>query len=114
MTESISNGECISWFENPSKVLKLENLRQKHPIDQEMEGNYTKIGTFHQINVLLQRGVIKAKRDMTLTHLRIIVNIVIAAMLGGLFVNSGNEGSRVLDNYNLLFVSAYHYIVLIL
>lgn len=30
-------------------------------------------------------------------------------MLGTLFIKSGNEGSRVLDNYNLLFAILLHH-----
>jgi ACR3 family arsenite efflux pump ArsB len=44
----------------------------------------------------------------TLTHLRILVNIIVAIMLGILFIGEGNEGSRVLDNYNLLFACLIH------
>ena len=51
------------------------------------------------------------KRDPTLTHLRIGVNVVIAVMLGFLFIKAGNEGSRVLDNYNLLFAILMHHMM---
>lgn len=37
------------------------------------------------------------------------VNLLVALMLGTLFINSGNEGSRVLDNYNLLFAILLHH-----
>lgn len=40
---------------------------------------------------------------------RIGVNLLVALMLGTLFINSGNEGSRVLDNYNLLFAILLHH-----
>jgi transposase len=36
------------------------------------------------------------------------VNIIVALMLGILFLGEGNEGSRVLDNYNLLFACLIH------
>jgi len=44
----------------------------------------------------------------TMTHMRLVVNVVVALMLGILFVGEGNEGSRVLDNYNLLFACLMH------
>jgi hypothetical protein len=44
----------------------------------------------------------------TMTHMRLVVNVVVALMLGILFVGEGNEGSRVLDNYNLLFACLIH------
>jgi hypothetical protein len=70
MSESISNGECINWFENPNRVLKLENLRQRHPICSEKGKTNATEGKLYQIKILLRRGYLKLKRDMTLTHLR--------------------------------------------
>lgn len=43
-----------------------------------------------------------------MTHMRIIVNILVGIMLGVLFIQAGNKGSRVLDNYNLLFSILMH------
>uniref|UniRef100_A0A6M2E3Q0 Putative transporter abc superfamily breast cancer resistance protein n=1 Tax=Xenopsylla cheopis TaxID=163159 RepID=A0A6M2E3Q0_XENCH len=43
-----------------------------------------------------------------MTHMRIIVNILVGIMLGVLFIEAGNKGSRVLDNYNLLFSILMH------
>lgn len=39
---------------------------------------------------------------------RIGVNVAVALMLGVLYIGSGNEGSRVLANYNLLFAILLH------
>ncbi|KAJ9595314.1 hypothetical protein L9F63_027301, partial [Diploptera punctata] len=44
----------------------------------------------------------------TMTHLRLLVNFFVAVMLGLLFYGGGNEGSRTLDNYNLLFACLIH------
>lgn len=110
LSNFIENGESVAWFENPSKVMKLEQLRQKHPISDE-RGKVDEVSEFHQLKVLLRRGVIKAKRDQTLTHLRIAVNIIISALLGWLFIGSGNDGNRVLDNYNLLFSILMHHMM---
>lgn len=110
MNDTIQNGECLNWYENPKKIMKMEALRQKYPITDERDKS-NDIGQMHQLKVLLRRGIIKGKRDQTLTHLRIIVNVVIAALLGMLFVDSGNEGSRVLDNYNLLFGILMHHMM---
>lgn len=47
----------------------------------------------------------------TLTHLRIGVNIIVGLMLGAVFLRSGSDGSRVLDNYNLLFSILIHHMM---
>lgn len=110
LSNSIENGESVAWFENPHKVMRMEQLRQRHPIPDERADSF-EVSEFHQLKVLLRRGVIKAKRDQTLTHLRIIVNVIVAALLGWLFIGSGNDGSRVLDNYNLLFSILMHHMM---
>lgn len=111
MVNSMGNGESVDWFSDSNKVLKLELLRKKYPLRKTKNEDTTLHATsqFHQIKVLLKRSYIKSKRDQTLTHLRIFVNIAIAVMLGFLFIEAGNEGSRVLDNYNLLFAILMHH-----
>lgn len=42
---------------------------------------------------------------------RIGVSFIVAIMLGLLFIQAGNEGSRVLDNYNLLFGILIHHMM---
>lgn len=43
--------------------------------------------------------------------MRILVNILTAFMLGVLYIKSGQEGSRVADNYNLLFAILMHHMM---
>ncbi|XP_031640929.1 ATP-binding cassette sub-family G member 1 [Contarinia nasturtii] len=110
MVVSMDNGECIDWFTNPEKVYKLETLRQKYPIKQTSKDNSSleAVNSFRQLQILMRRGWIKTKRDATLTHLRIAVNISVALMLGVLYIGSGNEGARVIDNFKLLFAILLH------
>jgi hypothetical protein len=110
LCNSIENGENLQWFENPHRVMKLEQLRQRHPIGDERTKT-VEVSEFHQLQVLLRRGFIKSKRDQTLTHLRIIVNVIVSGLLGWVFMGSGNDGSRVLDNYNLLFAILMHHMM---
>lgn len=109
LSNSIGNGECLSWYENPNKVMKLEQLRQKYPISDEKKKS-DDVSEVHKLKVLLRRGVIKTKRDQTLTHLRIFVNVLVALLLGLLFIGSGTDGSRVLANYNLMFAILIHHV----
>lgn len=114
LVDAMANGDSLDWFSDPKKIMKLEALRQKNPLTDKSNKSTQGLeatSTFHQIQVLLKRGWIKGKRDATLTHLRIGVNIAIALMLGCLYVNAGNDGLRVLDNYNLLFAILMHHLM---
>ncbi|XP_055683554.1 ATP-binding cassette sub-family G member 4 [Lutzomyia longipalpis] len=111
MVTGMANGECMDWFGDQNKVLKLETLRQKYPLQRRTKENTILQATnqWNQLKTLIRRGIIRGKRDTTLTHLRIGVNIIVAIMLGFLFIEGGNEGSRVLDNYNLMFANLMHH-----
>lgn len=110
MVQSMENGECIKWLNDPSSIMKLEDLRKKFPLSTNSKENNALEATsaFNQLRILMRRGFLKTSRDTTLTHLRIGVNVFVALMLGCLFIKAGNEGSRVLDNYNLLFAILIH------
>ncbi|XP_037960699.1 ATP-binding cassette sub-family G member 4-like [Teleopsis dalmanni] len=104
------NGSCWTWFENPASIMRSEALIRKYPIPRRSRHRTLEDTSFaNQLKVLLERGYIKSKRDTTLTHIRIAVNVFVAVMLGALYANSGKEGSRVLDNYNLLFAILMHH-----
>ncbi|XP_012228224.1 ATP-binding cassette sub-family G member 4 [Linepithema humile] len=109
------NGRNLKWFDNPTALKDAKSLRAEHPLTNEnrLEINSALHATnlFHQIRILLRRGYIMCKRDMTLTHLRIGVNIIVGIMLGSVFLRSGGDGSRVLDNYNLLFSILIHHMM---
>ena len=72
MVDGTGNGESMDWFRDPSKILKLEDLRKKYPISRNSKemGELEATSSLNQLNVLLKRGIIKGQRDATLTHLR--------------------------------------------
>lgn len=43
--------------------------------------------------------------------MRLFVNLIVGVLLGILFWQSGDEGSRVLDNWNLLFSILVHHMM---
>ncbi|KAJ8930259.1 hypothetical protein NQ314_016952 [Rhamnusium bicolor] len=47
----------------------------------------------------------------TLTYLRIGVNVITGLMLGTLYWRAGIDGSKVIDNYNLLFSILMHHMI---
>ncbi|KYQ52091.1 ATP-binding cassette sub-family G member 4 [Trachymyrmex zeteki] len=107
------NGRNLQWFDNPKALKDAKSLRAEHPLKNEVNDNSGLHATnfVHQIKILLRRGFIMCKRDTTLTHLRIAVNILVGVMLGTVFLRSGADGSRVLDNYNLLFAILIHHMM---
>ncbi|CAK1549452.1 unnamed protein product [Leptosia nina] len=115
LTTKIDNGKAHNWFDDPDSIPTMETLRKLYPLSgmKELDAGpgTEETSQANQRSVLIKRGFLKAKRDATLTHLRVMVNVVVGIMLGTLFINAGNEGSRVLDNYNLLFAILMHHMM---
>lgn len=115
LTTKAENGKSMQWFDDHENIATMEELRKKYPLSvirgQDRGTGEEETSQSNQLSVLIRRGFLKAKRDPTMTHLRFIVNVVVGIMLGALFINAGNEGSRVLDNYNLLFAILMHHMM---
>ncbi|XP_073824320.1 ATP-binding cassette sub-family G member 4 [Musca autumnalis] len=110
LKSATENGNCLTWFDHPEKILKSTDLMRKYPVAKKTKTRSLEDTSYmNQLSVLMHRGYIKAKRDTTLTHLRIGVNVFVAIILGAVYANSGKEGSRVIDNYNLLFAILIHH-----
>ncbi|XP_033331885.1 ATP-binding cassette sub-family G member 4 [Megalopta genalis] len=114
LVSNSQNGNNIGWF-NSLDVMDATSLRALHPsrknIDADDNDSLQATSLAHQIKILMRRGFLKSKRDTTLTHLRIMVNISVGLMLGSVFLQTGMDGARVLDNYNLLFSILIHHMM---
>ncbi|XP_045768108.1 ATP-binding cassette subfamily G member 4 [Maniola jurtina] len=115
LTTKAENGRELTWLDDPQSIPTMEELRKLYPLsvmkEQDNESGPEETPQSNQRSVLIRRGFLKAKRDPTMTHLRLIVNVVVGIMLGALFIDAGNEGSRVLENYNLLFAILMHHMM---
>lgn len=115
MSTKSENGRSLESFDEPESIPSMEGLRKQYPLsvlrETEPTGGNEETSQSNQRSVLIKRGFMKAKRDSTMTHLRLIVNVVVGIMLGSLFIDAGNEGSRVLENYNLLFAILMHHMM---
>ncbi|XP_034242718.1 ATP-binding cassette sub-family G member 4 [Thrips palmi] len=115
------NGKSSRWFENHNEVVVERRKSEARRLSVELLPNMLEMAelntalqdvtTMRQVGVLLNRGYIKIKRDQTMTHMRLLVNVIVGVLLGILFWQSGDEGSRVLDNWNLLFAILVHHMM---
>lgn len=115
MVKESENGTNLSFFSNPKALPDLKTLRARNPISKHMEKDskhgMQETSEYNQLKVLLHRGYVRAKRDQTLTYMRIGVNILVGLMLGVLYIQAGSDGAKVLDNYNLLFSILMHHMM---
>uniref|UniRef100_A0A1B6DAZ1 ABC transporter domain-containing protein n=1 Tax=Clastoptera arizonana TaxID=38151 RepID=A0A1B6DAZ1_9HEMI len=118
LTMASENGQSFKWFNNPGSVclqqVKDNESRKRNGIAQpkyNCSNSLQATSAWNQICILLRRGFIKMKRDKTLTHMRFHVNVLVGVMLGVLWFQCGEDGGRVMDNYNLLFSILIHLIM---
>ncbi|XP_054261205.1 ATP-binding cassette sub-family G member 4 isoform X2 [Macrosteles quadrilineatus] len=114
LVKATQNGKSLEWFENAEEIATDVPYTEKKGIQLPLKkcvGGLQETSITNQVCVLVKRGLIKIKRDKTLTHMRIIVNILTGIMLGMLWLQVGDKGSQVLDNYNLLFSILMHHVM---
>ncbi|CAG9859722.1 unnamed protein product [Phyllotreta striolata] len=110
MVQATGNGKSLNYFNNPERLSNNSKIREtdnKTPNDDAL----LPTSQLNQLKVLLRRGFLKSSRDETLTYLRVGTNIVVGLMLGSIYWKAGNDGSKVLDNYNLLFAILMHHMM---
>ncbi|XP_017777768.1 PREDICTED: ATP-binding cassette sub-family G member 1 [Nicrophorus vespilloides] len=114
MVKATDNGKTISWLKNfdvlpTQKALKDKYRKAARKTDQSESLHATSAS--HQLKILLKRDFLKSRRDSTLTYMRIGVNAITGLMLGTLYWQAGVDGSKVIDNYNLLFSILMHHMM---
>jgi len=63
-----------------------------------------------QLKILLRRSIICNLRDLRLAFLRVTAHIVVALMLGAVYYDFGNDGSKVSSNYScIFFIVIFHF-----
>uniref|UniRef100_A0A0A9YMK9 ATP-binding cassette sub-family G member 4 n=2 Tax=Lygus hesperus TaxID=30085 RepID=A0A0A9YMK9_LYGHE len=108
------NGRSIQWFNDaenlpPTSHVEVSHRSPRLPGRMRCNLSLQETTQINQLLVIMNRGFTKVKRDSTLTYMRLVANIVTGLMLGVLYFQSGVDGSRVLDNYNLLFSILIHH-----
>ncbi|EFN78568.1 ATP-binding cassette sub-family G member 4 [Harpegnathos saltator] len=103
----ISSGEygsdlierMITCVETKLPILPIDRSRQMF----ELEKKNPNIFWFDQFNVLIKRMMTQLFRDTYNMHLKIVLHVFLGLVIGGLFFNMGNDGSKALFNFGFCF-----------
>uniref|UniRef100_A0A3P8UYF3 ATP-binding cassette, sub-family G (WHITE), member 4b n=1 Tax=Cynoglossus semilaevis TaxID=244447 RepID=A0A3P8UYF3_CYNSE len=97
--EAVQHGMCA--------VEKKKNQCDDNDISDtgHVEKHTFATSTLTQFCILFKRTFITICRDQVLTHLRLMSHILIGVLIGLLYLNIGNDASRVFNNTGFLFFS---------
>ena len=113
MVTSVANGKCNVW--SPAVDLKLKESspeestvvtpHQMENFEREIDPAEfkTKTTNWEQFRILHKRMSIQMWRDGNYLKLRVIMHILLGLLIGGLFMDMGNDASKTLYNFGFCF-----------
>ncbi|KAF7667034.1 hypothetical protein LDENG_00082580 [Lucifuga dentata] len=103
--EAVQGGMCSEEGKKNSRDKSDSCHSQCHSDTGTLEKHSFATSTFTQFCILFKRTFITICRDMVLTHLRVMSHLSIGVLIGLLYLNIGNDASKVFNNTGFLFFS---------
>ena len=107
--KSITTGAAAVSNDKGETVLMLPTDDQKSESSGVSSVGFQEFGAsfFGQFVLLYKRSLQCTLRDMTLTHLRFAIQVLLAVMVSVMYYGIGNDAGKLLDNISSLFVNQF-------
>ncbi|XP_070329585.1 ATP-binding cassette sub-family G member 4 isoform X3 [Odocoileus virginianus] len=104
---AVQNGLCALGEKNSSpEKSEVPALCPSRPLEVDTVESHTfATSSLTQFCILFKRSFLSILRDMVLTHLRFISHAGIGVLIGLLYLQTGNDANKVLNNTGCLFFS---------
>ncbi|CAL1570890.1 unnamed protein product [Knipowitschia caucasica] len=105
--EAVQSGLCAL---DEKKIFDESNghpicATANHKVPDHIERHTFATSTLTQFCILFKRTLVTICRDQVLTHLRVMSHILIGVLIGLLYLQIGNDASKVINNTGFLFFS---------
>ncbi|KAK2579538.1 hypothetical protein KPH14_010840 [Odynerus spinipes] len=85
--------------------LPIVPITRSTPLEFELERRHPRISWYEQFITLFKRMMLQTYRDKSYIYLKISLYVFLGFMIGLIFLNIGNDGSKTLFNFGFCFIS---------
>ncbi|XP_039285329.1 LOW QUALITY PROTEIN: ATP-binding cassette sub-family G member 1 [Nilaparvata lugens] len=107
MTNAIENGRCYKWNQNKVTDVRYQaNEEEENLVSTDLHHMYNfESSAWLQFRILISRMSLQGRRDMGYIILKLAMHIFIGMIIGGMFFQIGNDGSKTIFNFGFCFVT---------
>nr|AIN44110.1 ATP-binding cassette sub-family G member 1-like protein [Laodelphax striatellus] len=107
MTNAVENGRCYRWSQNKVTDVRYQsNDEEDNLVSSDLHHMYHfESSAWLQFRILISRMSLQGRRDMGYITLKLAMHIFIGLIIGGMFFQIGNDGSKTIFNFGFCFVT---------
>ncbi|XP_070503959.1 ATP-binding cassette subfamily G member 4-like isoform X1 [Chironomus tepperi] len=108
LTKVIENGRDEFYRGHPPITMNNnEELKLSSTHIETLNERPSSSSFLHQLALLVLRNYKISNRNVTLIIIRLLISSIVGLMVGGMYVNIGNDGAHTFHNFKYIFVSEF-------